>query len=50
MIESISNTDIELIIEYSFKNKENLRNSLMHPSAYKGKKNNRINHFECIIS
>ncbi len=44
MIKSVLNKDIESIIEYSFKNKENLRNSLMHPSAYKGKKNNRINH------
>ena len=38
MIESILNKDIELIIKYSFKNKENLKNSLMHPSSYKHKK------------
>jgi len=36
--------DIELIIEYSFKNKENLKNSLIHPSSYKDKKNKPINH------
>jgi len=39
MIESILNKDIELIIKYSFKNKENLRNSLIHPSFHKDKKN-----------
>ena len=44
MIKSILNKDIELIIEYSFKNKENLRNSLIHPSSYKDKKNKPINH------
>jgi len=44
MIETILNKDIELIIEYSFKNKENLRNSLIHPSSYKDKKNKPINH------
>ena len=36
--------EIELIIAYSFKNKENLRNSLIHPSTYKDKKNKPINH------
>ena len=45
MIETILNKDIELIIEYSFKNKENLRNSLIHPSSYIDKKNKPINHF-----
>ena len=44
MIETILNKDIELIIKYSFKNKENLRNSLMHPSSYKHKKKKSINH------
>ena len=44
MIETILNKDIELIIEYSFKNKENLRNSLIHPSSYKNIKNKLINH------
>ena len=44
MIETILNKDIELIIEYSFKNKENLRNSLIHPSSYIDKKNKPINH------
>ena len=43
MIKTILNKDIELIIEYSFKNKENLRNSLTHPSSYKDKKNKLIN-------
>ena len=44
MIETILNKDIELIIEYSFKNKKNLRNSLIHPSSYKNKKYKPINH------
>ena len=44
MIKTILNKDIELIIEYSFKNKENLRNALIHPSSYKDKKNKPINH------
>ena len=44
MIESVLNKDIESIIEYSFKNKKNLRNSLIHPSSYKDKKNKPINH------
>ena len=44
MIKTILNKDIELIIEYSFKNKENLRSSLIHPSSYKDKKNKPINH------
>ena len=44
MIETILNKDIELIIEYSFKDKENLRNSLIHPSSYKDKKIRPINH------
>ena len=44
MIETILNKDIELIIEYSFKNKENLRNSLIHPSSYIDKKNKPMNH------
>ena len=44
MIESVLNIDIELIIEYSFKNKKNLRNSLIHPSTYKNKKNKVVNH------
>ena len=44
MIKTILNKDIELIIEYSFKNKENLRNSLIHPSSYIDKKNKPINH------
>ena len=43
MIKTILNKDIELIIEYSFQNKENLRNSLTHPSSYKDKKNKLIN-------
>ena len=42
MIETILNKDIELIIEYSFKNKANLRNSLIHPSSYKKKKKNQL--------
>ena len=41
---NISYKEIELIIAYSFKNKENLRNSLIHPSSYKDKKNKPINH------
>jgi ribonuclease-3 len=44
MIESILNKDIESIIEYSFKKKDNLKNSLIHPSSYKDKKNKSINH------
>jgi len=44
MIKSILIKDIELIIEYSFRYKENLRNSLIHPSSYKDKKNKPINH------
>ena len=44
MIKSILNKDIESIIEYSYKNKENLKNSLIHPSSYKDKKNKPINH------
>ena len=35
MIEKILNKDIELIIEYSFKNKENLKNSLIDESFLK---------------
>ena len=35
--------EIELIIAYSFKNKKNLKNSLVHPSSYKNKKNKSIN-------
>ena len=35
--------EIELIIAYSFKNKKNLKNSLVHPSSYKDKKNKSIN-------
>ena len=49
MIERIFNKDIELIIKYSFKNKENLRNSLIHPSSHKDKKNkpnNNLYEFE----
>ncbi len=44
MIETILNKNIELIIEYSFKNKKILKNSLIHPSSYKDKKNKPINH------
>jgi len=36
--------EIELIIAYSFKNKKNLRNSLIHPSTYKDKKNKVVHH------
>ena len=44
MNESILNKDIESIIGYSFKNKENLRTALIHPSSYKYKKNTLIKH------
>jgi ribonuclease-3 len=35
--------EIELIIAYSFKNKKNLRNALIHPSSFKVKKSKTIN-------
>ena len=38
--------EIELIIAYSFKNKKNLRNSLMHPSTLKNKSINNLYEFE----
>ena len=44
MIKSILNKDIESIIGYSFKNKENLRTALIHPSSYNYKKNTLIKH------
>ena len=43
MIESVLNKDIELIIAYTFKDKKNLSNSLIHPSSYKVKKYRSIN-------
>ena len=46
MIETILKKNIESIMEYSFKNKENLRNSLIHPSSYKDKKNNDPKNFD----
>jgi len=37
--------DIELIIGYSFKNKKNLTNSIVHPSTYKDKKKKSVNSY-----
>ena len=51
--------EIELIIAYSFKDKKNLRNSLIHPSSYKINKNRTTNNlydlpekvsFECSLN
>ena len=43
MSAKISYKEIELIIAYTFKDKKNLRNSLIHPSSYKIKKKKSIN-------
>ena len=34
--------EFELIIAYTFKDKKNLSNSLIHPSSYKIKKHNQL--------
>jgi len=44
MNSDVTYKEIELIIAYSFKNKNNLRNSLIHPSSFKVKKNKSTNH------